>query len=343
MGRFALALFASLALVSAGPPPQEPDLHPRLFVLPAGMQPSASPVQPIALIGFERDADATVGVTVYAPQGTSISVDEPPGTLVGIPGVRLEVAGTTLAYNPLRTGLFVADPGAYANSSCAPGLHAAVWLIRATPTKNYGAGPTPNVPLTLPVYVDSVTPSASNGFSAWALRICFVPPDWPTGAVVRRVSLNLDRGVVDETPPTHGAQTWRAVFTAQGTTTTVESRAVLLLPVDLTLHAVASAKTIALTGMLAQGGVPTSGQTVLVNYGRTRDMKTRAVAHTNAQGRFSLMLPATGPTWIRASAANAPMTYVDRSGCAAPSIASGGCLTATQAGFAVASARMRVP
>jgi len=342
VGRIALA-FASVAILAAAPSPQEPYLHPRLFVLPIGLQGSLNPVQPIGSIGFERDVDATTGAVVYAPQGTSVRLDEPPGTVVGVPGVRLEVAGTTLAYNPLHTGLFAADPAAYAHSTCSPGPHAAVWVVRATPTKNFGTEPTPNVPLALPIYVDAVTPSAADGFSAYAFRMCFTPPDWPAGAVVRRISLNLDRGIVNETPAGSGPQVWRAIFTTAGSAETVESRAILLLPVDLTLRAEQHARQIALTGTLTQGGEPVAGQTVLVVYGSTTAMKRRAIARTNGQGRLTLTFAATATTWLRASASNVPLSYVDQSGCAAPSLASGGCLTATRAGFVITSSRIRVP
>ena len=342
MARFAIVLLAFAAL--AAPVPQQPYLHPRLFVLTTGLQGTVNQAVGIEAIGFERDLDDTTSAVVYAPPGTTIRLDQPPGTVVGVPGVRLEVAGTTLAYNPFRTGLVVADPAAYTHSACAPGPHAAVWLVKATPTKNYGTGPTPNLPLDLPIYIDPVTPSAANGFSAYALRMCFAAPDWPAGAVVRRLTLSLASGIVGERASESGPQVWHGIFTTAGAAT-VESQAILLLPVNLTLRGgyLRTTRKIAVTGSLTQGGIPVTGQTVLIRYGPTPATTRRAITHTNRQGRIALRLPAVRTTWLRASASIAGQPYLDGSACVPPSLAPGGCLTASRVGFEITGNLVRAP
>jgi len=324
--------------------PQQPDLHPRLFLLTSALQGNVNQAVGIEVIGFERDLDETTSAVVYAPAGTSIRLDQPPGTVVGIPGVRLEVAGTTLAYNPVRTGLVVADPSAYEHSACAPGSHAAVWLIEATPTKNYGTVPTPSLPLNLPIYIDPVTPSTANGFSTYALRICFAPPDWPAGAVVRRITLHLASSIVSERAPESGPEVWHGIFTTAGAAT-VESQAIFLLPLNLTLRGryLRTTKKIALTGSLTQAGIPATGQTVLIRYGPSPAPTKRAITHTNRQGQIALTFPAVHTTWFRAYASIEGKPYLDSSGCMPPSLAPGGCLTASQAGLAITSPLVRAP
>lgn len=345
---------AAVALIAgAGPPtPQQPFQHPRLFVLPAFVQGGPGFVQGIGTVGFERDVGETTDVAMYAPQGTSITLGQAPGTVVGTPGVRLEAGGTTLAYNPRRGGLVVADPSSYANQACAPGVHAAVWLLQASPTKDYGAGPLPDVPVALPIYVDRIAPTQANLFSSYELQACFSGAGWPSDAVVRRISLNFSPGVVTEQPAQPGTFDWRGVFTTAGAAGTVESRAILRLPVALTLKGVYTRgkRAVAVTGTLAQGGEPVGGDAVVVWYGSKLGegwsgiaAAKRSIVHTTSAGRISLTIAATRPTYVRASLTTQSMVYVDSTGCAGPSLATGGCLTATTSGFTLLSALVRVP
>ena len=341
-----------VALVATGSPvPQQPFLHPRLFVFPAALQQSLNPVQPIAAIGFERDVDATAKVAVYAPPGTTIGVGQAPGTVIGTPGVRIDAAGTTLAYNPRQGGLVAADPAAYANEACDPGPHAAVWLLHATPTKNYNPGPAPNLPVTLPIFVDRIAPSQANLFSTYELQACFGAAEWPAGAVVRRLTLNFSPGIVAEQPPAPGVYDWRGVFTTVGTSGSVESRAILPLPIDLVLHGTynRARKVIAVTGTLTQGGQPVAGDSVVVGYGTRLGAgwlgiaaPKHAIVRTTAQGRIAVSIPATRTTYIRASLSTLSMAYVDATACAPPSLATNGCLTATQAGFTIRNSLVKI-
>ena len=335
-----------VALAVGGPPtPQQPYLHPRLFILLTAMHASVNPVEGISTLGFERDADTTSRATIYAPQGTTIELGQAPGTVIGTPGVRLEVAGTTLAYNPVRTGLVAADPAAYANNTCAPGPHDGVWLVQATPTKNYGPGPAQRLPIELPVYVDRVVPSPANLGSAYELQICFGSTGWPAGAVVRRMTLNFAPGIVSERAPSPGTFDWRGVFTTAGASGTVESRALLSLPVELILKGTYSRtkRRIALLGTLTQGGAPVPGADVLISYGsKLSATGGRAVAPTSARGAISISIPATRTTYVRGSLSTLSLAYVDDTGCAGPSLATGGCLTATQAGFTLFGSVVRV-
>jgi len=348
--RAAGVVVAALVVVGS-PTPQQPFLHPRLFVLPAALQQSVNLVEGIGTIGFERDVDATAKLVLYAPQGTTIQVGQTPGTVVGSPGVRIDVAGTTLAYNPRNVGLTVADPASYATQTCDPGSHATVWLAHATPTKNYGVGPPPSIPITLPIYVDKITPSQANMFSSYELQMCFGSVGWPAGAVVRRLTLNLSPGVVAEQPPSPGNYDWRGVFTTVGAASTLESRAILPLPVDLVLHGTynRARKAIAVTGTLTQGGRPVAGDSVVIAYGTKLGAgwfgiaaPKRALARTTAQGRIVVSIPATRTTYIRASLSTLSMAYVDATGCAPPSLATDGCVTATEAGFTIRNSLVKV-
>jgi hypothetical protein len=362
-GILAAAILAGGLTTAAGSAstPQLPFYHPRLFVLlPAvGMSNPRAATE----IGFERDLGATAKLVLFAPEAVSIQLDEAPGTLVGTPGVRIDVAGTTLAFEPNAASIVAADPAAYATDpqaeACAPGPHTAVWLLRAKATKNYEPGPPPKLTITLPIFVDRITPSQANMFSSYELQMCFgspntgqVTPGWPAGAIIRRMTLTLPPAVLTEQPTLPAAYVWRGVFTpytAAGLPSppgAVESRAIQLLPVDMALSGSydQARHTIDVHGTLTQGGTPVVGQSVVLYHGTARGtsfsgiakVKT-AIVRTDMHGRFSQSIPATQTTYLRASLSTLSMAYTDSTGCTPPSLAPKGCLTATTSGFTLRS------
>jgi len=355
-------------LAQKGPlTPQVPFYHPRLFVLlpPLG---ESNPSFATA-IGFERDLGTTAKLVLFAPEAASIRLDQVPGTHIGKPGVRIDVAGTTLAFEPNAGSIVATDPASYATDpqaqACAPGPHAAVWLLRAKATKNYARGPTPKLTITLPVYIDQITPSPANMFSAYEFQVCFgspnkgqVTPGWPAGAIIRRMTINLPENVLTEQPTLPGTYVWRGVFTpytASGQPSpsdAVESRAILLLPVEWALNGRydRARHAIDVSGTLTEGGVPVVGDGLPISYGTALGASWTGIAdakgvyvHTDDQGRFSQSIPATQTTYIRASISTLSMAYTDRTGCTPPSLAPKGCVTATTSGFTGLSPLVTVP
>ena len=350
VGGFATTAGPALSLprlADKGPlTPQVPFYHPRLFVGATS-------------IGFERDLGATAKLVLFAPEVASIRLDQAPGTLVGTPGVRIDVARTTLAFEPTAGSIVATDPATYATDplaqACAPGRHAAVWLLRAKATKNYARGPTPKLTITLPIYIDRITPSQTNMFSAYEFQICFGSPDekqvtpgWPVGAIIRRLTLNLSPDVITEQPASPGTYVWRGVFTpytASGQPSppgAVESRALLLLPVEFALNGSydRGRHAIDVSGTLTEGGVPVVGDNLVIWHGTTLGASwsgiaaaRTVIAQTDDRGRFSQSIPATQTTYLRASIATLSMAYVDSTGCTPPALAPKGCVTATKMGF----------
>ena len=346
--------------------PQLPFYHPRLFVLLPAV--GTSNPRSATEIGFERDLGATAKLVLFAPEAVSIKLDAAPGTLVGTPGVRVDLAGTTLAFEPNAASVVAADPAAYATDpqaqACAPGPHTAVWLLRAKATKNYEPGPPPKLTITLPIYVDRITPSQANMFSSYELQMCFgspltgqVTPGWPPGAIIRRMTLNLPPAVLTEQPTLPAAYVWRGVFTpytAAGLPSpsgAVESRAIQLLPVEMALRGTydPARHTIGMHGILTQGGTPVVGQSVVLYHGTAlgkgwsgiANVKT-AMVRTDAHGRFSQSITATQTTYLRTSLSTLSMSYTDSTGCTPPSLAPKGCLTATTSGFTLLSSLVTV-
>jgi hypothetical protein len=343
--------------------PQVPFYHPRLFVIPAALWEGTPSATSATSIGFERDLGATAKLVLFAPEAASIRLDQAPGTLVGTPGVRIDVARTTLAFEPRAGSIVAADPSTSATDpqaqACAPGRHTAVWLLRAKATKNYARGPTPKLTITLPVYIDRITPSQANMFSAYEFQICFgspnkkqVTPGWPAGAIIRRLTINLSQDVITEQPTLPGTYVWRGVFTpytASGLPSpsgAVESRAIVLLPVELALSGSydPARRAIDVSGTLTEGGVPVVGDGLVIWHGTALGAgwsgianAKRVIAQTDVQGRFSQSIPAAQTTYIRASLSTLSMAYVDSTGCTPPALAPKGCVTATKAGFTVMS------
>jgi hypothetical protein len=381
-----LAVVAGGSLAAAGPAsqsrgtsqkvsgvPQLPYYHPRLFVLPAESFASTTPIPSSTAIGFQRDLGTTAKLVLFAPKVTAIRLDQTFGTRLGTAGLRIDVAKTTIAFDHNASSIVAADPATYGRDkraqACAPGRHAAVWLVWAKATKIYARRKTPKLTITLPIYVDRITPSRANMFSAYRLQVCFgspktkqVTPGWPAGAVVRRMTLSLAQEVITEQATVPGTYFWRGVFTSYGASGrpapsgAVESRAILLLPVELALTGRydPARQAIDVNGSLTEGGQPVVKQDLVIWYGTAlgpnqtwgtwpgiADPKTMK-ATTDARGQFSQSVPAAQTTYLRASLSTLSMAYVDRTGCGRPSLAPKGCVTATKMGFTAGSSIVEV-
>lgn len=99
-----------------------------------------------------------------------------------------------------------ANPAAYTNNACAPGLHDAVWLARMGALFL-------NVQITIPIYVDQAKP-AQRSYASYVLKTCMPSPyvPFPNGALFggRMLDFQLYLGNFQ----TAGSNRWTTVLTA---------------------------------------------------------------------------------------------------------------------------------
>ena len=114
--------------------------------------------------------------TMYIGRGT---------TLVLRPGATFGEADADLMSNAdygksifqLFGDVIAVNPASYKNNTCAPGMHAAVWLARMTPLFL-------NVHINVPIYVDRAGPSEQS-YASYVLKTCMPSPydPFPGGAI----------------------------------------------------------------------------------------------------------------------------------------------------------------
>ncbi len=174
---------------------------------------------------------AEASIVFYAPQGYGVTVGQPAGTKIGAVAANVTVGGSTTAVE--ADGDLVADdPAKYVGNTCAPGIHAAVFVANLS-----AAGVTVQVPL----YVDP-TSGADTAIGSFKIQACLASPDVPAamgGAPggLRLIEADLDFATVFTNPAATGNYTWSVFETpfAAGTTTpdpagTVEARSIVGLP-----------------------------------------------------------------------------------------------------------------
>jgi hypothetical protein len=108
--------------------------------------------------------------TMYIGPRTSITLQ--PGTTFGEADADLVsngLYGNTIFQ--LGGDVISVNPASYKNNTCAPGLHAAVWLARMTPLFL-------NASIRIPIYVDSANPSEAP-YASYRLKTCFPSPYVP--------------------------------------------------------------------------------------------------------------------------------------------------------------------
>jgi hypothetical protein len=287
-----------------------------------------------------RDDEALFRVAIYAPQGYTASLGAAPGTQIGTVSaqalVQEPIAGAVL---PLQGRIVTDNPANHTTSPCAPGLHAAVWILVLQ-----AAGQE----LRIPLYVDP-TSGAEATFSSLRMTACLSSPHIPFsaggavfGAKLLQAVLRL-QGVVS-TPAQSGTFVWRAVATpwappaTPNIPATVQALGRIALPANLTVSASVislASRRVRISGRLTEAGSGVRGQRVrvLVN------SRARANVAVRGAGRWSvtLRLP-RGRHTIRAVATVAARTSSCSSGAPLPAP----CVSQTSSFFTVTSPGIRV-
>lgn len=226
-------------------------------------------------------APPTAQVSWYVPRGYGVDLTLAPGTKLGS-GLIGFAAGTSATSG--AGSLTADDPAAHQADTCAPGLHAAVWLLTA---------PLDGQPFVLPLYVDPA-PSAVATRASLRVQACFDPPA-TSGRTFSALDLAFTRGITNPVAP--GSYVWRALVTPFGPAGlpngngTIEAQALVPLPHEVTIRTRydAKQKRLAVSGAATAGrgreaGVPISISTTTdLNLGR---QKRIGLVRTDAHGAF---------------------------------------------------------
>lgn len=293
-------------------------------------------------VAVPRDDDPLFRAVIYAPTGYTAVLAQPAGTQVGTVEAQVQVrepiAGAVL---PLTGTITAASPAAHTTNQCAPGTHAAVWLLSLQ-----AAGQT----LTVPVYVDQ-TVGTETAIGAYKLTVCLPSPNIPAsaggatfGAKLILAQLNFTQGVFT-TPNNSGTFRWQMLATPWPTTAagppnaagTVSAQGRVGLPARVTLRATSRAGRVTITGSVLEATTGVSRQPV-----RVRVANRNYTVRTNAGGAYRLVVrrPVRSRTTITATA-NIPARTIS---CSTPSPFPGvSCVTETLQFFlATRSIRVRV-
>lgn len=297
-----------------------------------------------------RDDQATAKATIYTPNGYSSNIGQPVGTKLGT--VKALVIALGLGGIPLNlTGTIQTDdPAKYVANPCSPGVHQAVWLMVLTAS---------NQTLQVPMYVDSITAGPEAAFASMKIQVCLPSPNVPPeqggatfGAKLVTAQLNFISGVWTN-PGTRGAYAFSSIATPYDVNSgtirpdqTVEARGIVQLPARLTLNAkviravatkTGAVYTIGLTGAVSAAGRAVAATIRLYAGNTAASAKVKASKATRA-GKYAFAVRIRKTTVFKTSASVAARN-VTPTGCAAPSPAPGGCVSATLDPFQIFSSK----
>jgi hypothetical protein len=293
-------------------------------------------------ISFDQADDATAKATIYVPQGYTGTLGVSPGTQLGtIDASIIAFAISPTQPLPIKGVIQADDPAKYLTNPCAPGPHEAVWLLRLQ-----AAG----TELAVPGYVDTVTAPAEAPLGKFKLQFCLPSPYIPPaagGAMLgaKLVSATLHLSNVFALPAQNGSYGWTAVTTPYtvGTGTpnpagTVQARAFVQLPAQLSLKAKVKKRTATLSGALRLNLAGLAGVKVSLLSGSSRTkLKAAGSATTRARGAFSFRKTVRKTTYFRAR-----VTVATRAASCTGGVPGIPCASATANGFTAQSAIVKV-
>ena len=301
---------------------------------------TASPAAVTIKVSQAQTDPQPARITIYVPAGYTLNTTQTAGSTIG------RTTGEVFARDlniplPLEGDVVVDNPANHLTDVCAPGPHAAVWILRLSV-----AGQT----IALPVYVDPTSgPEAALGSAK--LVTCLGPADVPAGTPGRAANgaqlLNASftvNGVL--TPPT-GPVRWIAFTTPYGNRTgqpniagTVETRS-FVGPGAVTLTWKVTSKKkkqVTLSGRVSQSGIAVAAKVSLLVNGKAR----ASASSNNATGRYSKIVKGKG----RRSTFQARVTVgardITTEGCTTPTQTGVACVSATAGGFTAVSRRVTV-
>ena len=294
---------------------------------------------------FDQADDATAKATIYVPQGYTGTLGVAAGTQVGT--IDASILASQISPTqplPLKGVIQADDPAKYAASGTqctgAP-THDGVWLLRLQ-----AAG----TELAVPGYIDTVTDPAEATLGKFKLQFCLPSPYIPQSAGgatfgAKLVSATLHLSNVFALPAQNGSFGWTVVATPYivGTalpnaTGTVQARAFVQLPAQLTLKAKVKKKRATLSGALRLNLAGLAGQKVTLLAGSSRTkLKAAGSATTRGGGAYSFKKTVRKTTYF-----SARVTVPVRAATCTGGVPGIPCASATANGFTAQSAIVKV-
>ena len=336
----------SALVLAGGVPSASPDPAGQLFVTPVAASVGGGVVLDIH---SSEDAPAPARLTLYVPAGFTVNASAAPGTVVGdgYLAVWLDAATTDdYAFGTIKAG----DPTAA--QTCAPGIHAAVWIasFRLSITD-----------VAIPFYVDP-TSGSETSLGAYRLIACLKSPyvaeeqgGAPFGLRVTELLLGLGephRTVIK--PPATGTYTWRLLVTPflTGTATiepaaTFEARARMKLPHTFTEHLryVRKTQTVVITGAVRLLGKPERRLLVQAIGGPPSARFLGLYGETRSRGNGSFTIRKRVAEKRRARKVRVYLFGMEplKGGCVEPSTAPAGCVNESFSPPQSVSAELVIP
>jgi hypothetical protein len=276
-------------------------------------------------------------LTLYVPAGYSIDLAASPRT---VEGHVLMVTGSDFAVGDLKA----VNPVAYVNTpqaqACAPGQHAAVWIMK------FDDGLFSSQTNTVPIYIDP-TSGDETALGAYKLQVCLPlagiasPGGWPLGSRLRGMAMEFTRIT---NPMAAGVYVWRGFVSnpdAIGNpdaSTTYELRSDMALPAKLSLRGrlVRTRHRAVLAGRLTTPAAPVSGITVGLYRLRSDGFWARVTTtQTSANGSYRFVRPL-----VKTATFGTAATAIGN--CSGDSAAPHGCVNETRAEVDSSSVRIVV-
>jgi hypothetical protein len=236
------------------------------------------------LIGVaqSRADDATAKIDISVPTGYSEQLTAPPGTVIGSVFATVILRGAGDAEAEVRGQVRADNPASHVSNRCAPGLHNAVWILEVTLA---------GTPVQVPIYVDDVTNVP--GTSA-RIQLCLLgPAGTPSGSQV--LSAIFDVRDVFTNPSSRAAYQWSALFTPYNPGSpipnaagTVEARAVVPLPVTITMTTKRKGRVVTISGRVNLPGNAIPARVEIWSGPSTRRLRRVTRARVNSAGRFTI-------------------------------------------------------
>jgi len=256
-------------------------------------QTQRSPTALVIGVSQSRDDEATGFVDISVPAGYNERLVAPPGTVIGDVAATAIFRGSGNTEVDVTGQVVVANPAEFTgapNNQClrAQGLHTAVWLLNVTVLGTAAR---------VPIYVDDVTTEA--GVSAH-IRFCLAAAA-DTPQKFELLTTIFEVRSVFTNPARRAAHLWSGTFTpyVPGTSSpndaaTVEARAVVPLPVRVTMKAKRKGRVVTLTGKLDLPGNAIPAIVEIWAGPSPRKLKRVARAKVKATGEFIIRRPRVG-------------------------------------------------
>jgi hypothetical protein len=302
---------------------------------------TASPASVTIQLSQEKTDQQPAKITIYVPGGYTLNATQTAGSTIGTTEghVLARDLGTDIVV-PLSGDVVVDNPASHLTDACAPGTHAAVWILRLSVL-----GQT----IALPVYVDP-TAGAESALGSAKLQVCLGPADVPQGTPGRSPNgaqlLDATFAVNGVLTPPVGPTRWIAFTTPYnaGTGTpnvagTVETRS-FVGPGAVTLTTRVTSKKkkqVVVAGTVTQSGLGVAAKVSLLVNG-----KAKASATSNTAGRYSKKVKGKARRSTFQAKVTVPARDVTADGCATPTQPAVRCVSATAGGFTATSRKVTV-